>query len=72
MMGALRKPMNEDWITTLEAAELSGYDPEHVRRLARAGKIDAKKWGQEWMISKVSILKYRQDEGRKPKKKQKA
>jgi len=63
--------MNDDWITTAVAAESSGYDPEHVRRLARAGKIEAKKMGARMEISKVSILKYRQDEGRKPRRKQK-
>ena len=27
------------WLTTQEAATLSGYDIQHVRRLAREGKI---------------------------------
>jgi excisionase family DNA binding protein len=32
-----------DWITTQEAAELSGFHPEYVRRLARQGKIGVAK-----------------------------
>lgn len=62
----------EDWITTTEAAQLSGYDPEHVRRLARAGKIKARKWGRDWMIDGKSLLEYRKREGRRPKKKSSA
>ena len=31
------------WLTTQEAATLSGYDIQHVRRLAREGKIGAVK-----------------------------
>jgi len=39
---------NEDgdwysWLTTQEAATLSGYDIQHVRHLAREGKIGAVK-----------------------------
>ena len=39
-----------EWITTEEAAELSGYHPEYVRRLARRGKIGAEKKGRDWWI----------------------
>jgi len=35
------------WLTTQEAAALSGYDIQHVRRLARQGKIGAVKRGQD-------------------------
>jgi excisionase family DNA binding protein len=38
------------WMTTQEAAEYSGYDIEHVRRLARQGKIGAVKKGRDWWI----------------------
>jgi excisionase family DNA binding protein len=37
-------------MTTQEAAEHSGYDIEHVRRLARQGKIGAVKKGRDWWI----------------------
>jgi hypothetical protein len=35
-----------NWITTQYAAELSGFRPEYVRRLARQGKIGAEKKGK--------------------------
>jgi excisionase family DNA binding protein len=39
------------WLTTQEAATLSGYDIQHVRRLAREGKIDAVKRGRDWAVT---------------------
>ena len=39
---------NEKWLTVNEAAELSGYHPEHIRRLIREGKIEAKKFSIVW------------------------
>ena len=52
-MGAL-----SDWLTTQEAARLTGYHPVHIRRLIYSGELDAQKWGNEWMISKESLLQY--------------
>ena len=61
--------MNEQWTTTGQAAQQSGYDPEHIRRLARNGKIKSRKWGRDWMIDVSSLLEYRKNEGRRPKMK---
>ncbi len=47
-----------NWITTQEAIELSGYHPDSLRRLVRAGEIKAKKWGREWMIDKRSLTTF--------------
>jgi excisionase family DNA binding protein len=46
----------DDWITTAEAVTLSGYHVDHLRELAREGKIKAQKWGREWQISRASLL----------------
>jgi len=48
----------EDWLTTQQAAELSGYHPDHLRRLIRAGEIRGRKWGQAWQVSRESLLVY--------------
>lgn len=50
--------MVEDWITTQEAANLSGYHPNYLRKLIRAGEIHGRKWGQAWQISRASLLAY--------------
>ena len=50
--------MLDDWITTTEAAELSGYHPERLRELIRDGKIEARKFGTIWQVSQSSLLAY--------------
>lgn len=47
-----------EWITTNEAAEISGYHPDYVRKLVQAGKIKAQKFGETWMVSRQSLLAY--------------
>lgn len=49
---------HEDWITTTEAAELSGYHPHHVRALVRDGKVVGRKFGIVWQISRASLDEY--------------
>ena len=47
-----------EWITTREAAEISGYHADHVRELLRAGKVEARKFGEVWQIDRGSLLAY--------------
>ncbi len=47
-----------EWITAEEAAELSGYQPEYVRRLARQGKIGAAKKGRDWWVDREVFRAY--------------
>lgn len=46
------------WMTTQEAAEYSGYDVEHIRRLARQGKIGAVKKGCDWRVDVEMFTAY--------------
>ena len=52
--------MKDDWITSAEAVKLTGYHIEHLRELVRDGKVIARKWGREWMVSRQSLLVYLQ------------
>ena len=53
--------MNEPkWITTAEAAKLSGYHPVYLRELIRDEKIRGKKFGIVWQVNKQSLLDYLQ------------
>jgi excisionase family DNA binding protein len=55
------KEENQDWyswLTTQEAATLSGYDIQHVRRLAREGKLGAVKRGRDWWIDYEMFMAY--------------
>ena len=56
-----------EWLTADEAAELTGYNPEQIRRLARDKKINSRKWGNSWMINRISLLDYIENKGRGPR-----
>lgn len=45
-------------MTSQEAASHSGYDTEHVGRLARQGKIGAVKRGRDWWIDVEQCTAY--------------
>jgi hypothetical protein len=47
-----------DWMSVEEATELSGYNPEHVRRLVRGKLIAAQKKGAMWWVDRASLLAY--------------
>ncbi len=48
--------MSTEWISTDEAAELSGYHSEYIRRLVRQGKLEASKKGAMFWINRASLL----------------
>ena len=50
--------MAEEWITTKEASQRSGYNPEYLRRLVRKGKIDGRKFGTIWQVNLASLKCY--------------
>ena len=41
-----------------EAAKISGYHPEHIRRLIREGKIKAQKFASVWQVDRYSLQVY--------------
>ena len=47
-----------EWITTKEAAELTGYSPIHFRQLAQRGKIEGLKKGRDWLLRKKAVITY--------------
>ncbi len=53
--------MATDVISTDEAAELSGYHPEHIRRLIRQGKIKAIRKGTMFWIDRRAFEKFVQN-----------
>ena len=61
----------DEWLDVNEAAKLSGYHPEHVRRLVRQGAITAKKFSIVWMVSRDSLLSYMKSQEKLPPKDQK-
>ncbi len=51
-------PDGEVWMTAIDAAKLSGYNPEYIRELIRKGKIRARKFSIVWQVSRESLLSY--------------
>ncbi len=49
-------PKQEDWITTKEAMQLTGYTMDYVQDLAREGKIKARKVATVWLVDRKSLL----------------
>jgi excisionase family DNA binding protein len=47
-----------DWITTTEAAEISGYNAEYIRRLVRQGRLTAQKKGNAWWVDGKALQAY--------------
>lgn len=63
----------EEWLTTYEAARLSGYELDYIRKLMRANLIMGRKWGQSWQVNRRSLLQFLKERetlgkkrGRKP------
>ena len=59
-----------DWITTDEAADLTGYHVEYLRRLIRGGKLSAAKKGGSWWVDCDGLKAFlaetaRSDDGRR-------
>jgi len=48
------------YYTTIEAANILGFTPDHVRRLIQRGKIKAEKLGTCWIIKKTDLTIKRQ------------
>ncbi len=51
-------PIADEWITTREAAQVSGYNPVHLRTLIRNGRIKGRKYFVVWQVSRQSLIAY--------------
>ena len=65
--------MMAEWLTTIQAAALVSFHPDHVRRLIRGGLVKAEKFGPVWKVDRQSLLAYvrkmeKQGERRGPKR----
>lgn len=51
----------EEWLTIYEAAKVAEYDADYLRKLVRAGKIKARKWGWAWQIDYESLMCFKKE-----------
>ena len=49
----------QGWITTSQGIELTGYTSQHLRRLARNGKVAAVRVGRAWLINQAQLEAYK-------------
>lgn len=52
----------DKWITVPQAAALTGYSPNYIRRLIRLKSIHAEKFGMVWAIDRQSLLAYQRQQ----------
>ena len=52
-------------ISTKDASSLSGYNPDYLARLCRAGKIDGTRVGRAWLVSQESLEAFVKEQGAK-------
>jgi excisionase family DNA binding protein len=45
-------------LTTKQAAELTGYTPDHIALLVRRGDLSGERKGRDWFIEAAALLKY--------------
>jgi len=50
-----------EWITVTQAAEISGYNAEYLRRLMRNKKIKFRKFSFIYQVNRESLLNYLKD-----------
>lgn len=49
----------EDWITTTEAARLTGYASSSFRHFILRGKLPARKLGRDWVLLRSDVEAYK-------------
>jgi excisionase family DNA binding protein len=49
------------WITTSEAAELTGYTAAYFRQLISRGRLQGKKRGRDWFLDKIEVLAFAEE-----------
>ena len=48
-----------EWLSTEDAASLTGYHIKYLRELVRKGRIMARKVSRDWLVNRESLLAYK-------------
>ena len=48
----------EQWMSSKEAAEYTGYTPRHIRHLLIHGLLEGRKLGRDWFTTKEALDNY--------------
>ncbi len=58
MTEAKMPAIGEEWLTTDDAARLSGYTEAYMRQLALRKRVKAFKVGRDWLLNRAELLDY--------------
>ncbi|MFP4394727.1 MAG: helix-turn-helix domain-containing protein [Anaerolineales bacterium] len=47
-----------EWLTTEDAAQLTGHTQEYMRQLALRDRVRAVKAGRDWLLNRASLLAF--------------
>ncbi|MDR3546804.1 MAG: DUF5011 domain-containing protein [Candidatus Pacebacteria bacterium] len=59
----MNSPFEKKFISTKDASSLSGYNPDYLARLCRAGKIVGARIGRAWFVSQESLEAFVREQG---------
>lgn len=48
----------QEFITTREAGEITGYHPDYIAALIRSGKVQGKRENRNWFVNKNDLQKH--------------
>jgi len=54
----LKKPKSDELITLAQAEELYGFSAGYLQKLAKRGRLKAKKLGLQWLTTPESVEEY--------------
>ncbi len=64
-----RSARQKKQLTCTQAAELTGYSPDHISLMLRKGKLRGEKKGRDWFAEASSLYEYIQQNPRPGRKK---
>jgi excisionase family DNA binding protein len=50
-----------EWITTKEAAELTGYTARYLRKAIARGRLQGIRRGRDWFLKRDEVLSYAEE-----------
>ena len=56
-----------EWLTTVEAAGIMGIDRDTVANYCRLGKLECRKFGRDWQVSRAAAERFVKSNVGRPK-----